>query len=72
MPTSVKYRKAPTAWEFQSNASETSVSRLFAITRDPDLLAIALFVLVGLLISSFLIRFLPLPLDVAAYLAQAG
>jgi hypothetical protein len=72
MPTLVKYRKAPVAWDFQSRAAATRLDRLAAITREPDLLAIALFSLVGLLVAICLVRFLPLPLDVAAYLTQVS
>jgi hypothetical protein len=72
MPTLVKYRKAPVAWDLHSCAPETRLDRLVAITREPDLLAIALFSLVALLIAISLVRFLPLPLDAATYLAQVS
>jgi hypothetical protein len=72
MPTLVKYRKAPVAWDLQSCAGETRLGRIAAITREPDLLAIALFSLVALLIAICLVRFLPLPLDAATYLTQVS
>jgi hypothetical protein len=72
MPTFVKYRRVPVAWDLQSEAAETKLDRLVAITRERDFLAIALFSLVGLLIAICLVRFLPLPLDAATYLAQVS
>jgi hypothetical protein len=72
MPTFVKYRKAPVAWDFQSDTTETRLNRIVAITREPDLLAIALFALVALLIAICLVRFLPLPFDAATFLVQVS
>jgi len=71
MPTIVKYRTAPIAWESQSENSSTRSSFPLAITREPDLLAIILLSLVALWIAICLVRFLPLSVDAAAFLASA-
>ncbi len=72
MPTTVQYRTAPVAWDFQTKTRDSKLDRLIAIASDPDLLVVALICLAGLLIAACLVQFLPLQSDAAAYLAQAS
>jgi hypothetical protein len=72
MPTTIQYRTDTVEREFQSKNDSTKVNRLRDMISDPDLLAVVLFTLVGLLITICLIHFLPLPADVIAFIAQTS
>lgn len=72
MPTTVKYRAVALGEASPSKTAATGWSRLLAFTQNPDLLAVTLFSLIGLFIAICLVRFLPLPTDMAAVFAQLG
>jgi hypothetical protein len=69
MPTTLKYR---VAFEAEAETNKSVLDQLIEITRDPDLLAISLFCLLGLLATLYFVHFLPLSADLAATFAQTG
>jgi hypothetical protein len=71
MPISLKPLASVAADVSSSRPRRLGSNWLLDITREPDLLAVSLFVLVGLLIAVCLAHFIPVSADMVATISSA-